>query len=102
MDAVKQIQKRLERALERQADDVMMKEAKAGAVSYVLDQLREILGSYSVSRELTFLFRQQLEPDLANVWTLADLEVYSRRLEGFAKRLDDSLRRWQVKYCKEK
>jgi hypothetical protein len=102
MDAVREIQEKLERALERQQDNELVKAAKARAVSDVLDRLREILGSYSVNKELTFMFRQQLEPDLANVWTLADLEAYSRRLEGFAKRLDDSLRRWQVKYCKEK
>jgi hypothetical protein len=99
-DLLKEIQERLDTTLGPQDGEVLA--ARARAVNDALDRLRDILGSYSVSGELTAQFRQQLEPDLANVWTLADLENYTRRIEAFAKRLNDSLRRWQEKYCKER
>jgi hypothetical protein len=76
-------------------------EVKAKTIIEALDHLRDILGNYAVDTDLTLLFRQQLEPDLANVWTHTDLLNYCHRLHLFSNRVDEALGRWKRKYCKE-
>jgi uncharacterized protein (DUF885 family) len=73
----------------------------ANAVTTNLDTCRQVLGTYQVSRRLTTEFRQEIEPDLANVWTAKDLDDYASRLNRFSSVLKQALVKWRQRYCKE-
>lgn len=73
----------------------------ATAVTTNLDTCRQVLGTYQVSRKLTTEFRQEIEPELANVWTAQDLTDYAGRLSKFSSTLKETLVKWKHRYCKE-
>jgi len=73
----------------------------ASAVTTNLNTCRQILGTYRVSRSLTSQFRQEIEPDLANVWTSQELDAYATKLQQFAGVLKQTLVKWRSLYCKE-
>lgn len=73
----------------------------AYAVTTNLDTCRQVLGTYRVSHRLTTEFRQEIEPELANVWTARDLDAYATRLQQFSSVLKEHLIRWRKRYCKE-
>lgn len=76
-------------------------EELAHAVEAHLDTCRRVLGTYRVSRSLTSQFRQQIEPELANVWTSEELKAYALQLQRFSGTLKKTLTRWKQQYCKE-
>jgi hypothetical protein len=73
----------------------------ACAITTHLDTCREVLGTYRVSHRLTTEFRQEIEPELAHVWTARDLDAYATRLQQFSSVLKDALVKWRQRYCKE-
>lgn len=79
----------------------MTPEDLANAVTTNLNTCRQILGTYRVSRRLTSEFRQEIEPDLANVWTAQELESYAGKLHRFSSVLKETLVKWRSRYCKE-
>lgn len=76
-------------------------EELASAVSTTLDTCRSLLGTYRVSQKLTTEFRQEIEPDLANIWTAQELNSYAAKLHQFSGVLKDTLMRWRHRHCKE-
>jgi len=73
----------------------------AEAVETNLDTCRTILGTYRVSPDLTREFRQEIEPELAQVWTSQELDAYASRLARFSTVLRRTLHKWRHRYCKE-